>query len=321
MSGRPGLRDLVRLARAEIRHGRFQRSMALVAAFSAIVSGFEAYVQHDRGAFEDRWMWTPVALVPPVVGAAAASVASERAARTVLPAVAAASLVDGVLGFGLHLRGIARMPGGFRLGQYNVVMGPPVFAPLLMSSVGVLGLLASALRPEAAPGVAARLASLPIDVDELAARADAAGWARAVSAPLATAIAGGRFQRTMALTAAGFAVLAGGEAYAEHLRGSFQTRLMWTPVWLTPAMAAAGIAAALDAAAAETVLPAVSAVTFADGLLGFGLHLRGLARMPGGFSNLRFNLTLGPPLFAPLLFTSVGMLGLLATVLRRREGR
>ena len=29
--------------------GRFQRSTALIAAFSAIVSGFEAYVQHQRG--------------------------------------------------------------------------------------------------------------------------------------------------------------------------------------------------------------------------------------------------------------------------------
>ncbi len=48
------------LARREIRTGRFQRSMALMTAFAAVVSGFEAYTQHQRGAFAHRWMWTPV---------------------------------------------------------------------------------------------------------------------------------------------------------------------------------------------------------------------------------------------------------------------
>jgi hypothetical protein len=81
-------------------------------------------------------------------------------------------------------------------------------------------------------------------------------------------------------------------------------------------MAAAGVAAAKSERAARRVLPAVSSVTFLDGLLGFYLHLRGIKRMPGGFTNLRFNLTLGPPLFAPLLFCSVGLLGLIASVLR-----
>ena len=42
--------------------------------------------------------------------------------------------------------------------------------------------------------------------------------------------------------------------------------------------------------------------------------------MPGGFRNLQFNITMGPPLFAPLLFCSVGLLGLIAALLRRREG-
>ena len=60
-------------------------------------------------------------------------------------------------------------------------------------------------------------------------------------------------------------------------------------------------------------------MTFLDGLLGFGLHVRGLKRMPGGLRSARFSLTLGPPLFAPLLFSSVGMLGLIAALLRRHE--
>ncbi len=140
--------DEARLARREIREGRFQRSMAVLAAFSAIVSGFEAYVQHTRGAFSNKLMWTPVALMPPMVLAAGVAFISERAARLLLPLASLASLIDGVVGFALHLRGIMRMPGGFRVGQYNVVMGPPIFAPLLMTLVGILGLLSAALRPE-----------------------------------------------------------------------------------------------------------------------------------------------------------------------------
>jgi hypothetical protein len=38
--------------------------------------------------------------------------------------------------------------------------------------------------------------------------------------------------------------------------------------------------------------------------------------MPGHFTNLRFNLVMGPPLFAPLLLCSVGLLGLIASLLK-----
>ena len=97
-------------------------------------------------------MWTPVWLMPPTVAAAVAALFSERVARLVLPATALASLVDGVVGFVFHLRGIQRLPGGLRLGRYNVVMGPPIFAPLLMRTVGVVGALASMLRRERLDG-------------------------------------------------------------------------------------------------------------------------------------------------------------------------
>jgi hypothetical protein len=335
--------DEARTARREIRQGRFQRTMALMTSFAAIVSGFEAYAQHQRGAFANKWMWTPVWLTLPVVGSAAAALVSEDAARHTLPLAAGASLLDGLIGFGYHLRGIARLPGGFKLGRYNVVMGPPVFAPLLVGTVGVLGLLASALRPEdwaallrpiLPEGGAADLAGEAISRavtpgrgPRLAAQSSLQGpdhACRSVSLPspvtnLETRIAHGRFQKVMAGTAAGFAVLAGGEAYFEHLRGSYNQAIMWTPVLVTPPMLAAGVGAIRSTAVARRVLPWASVVTFLDGLLGFGLHLRGLKRMPGGFGNLGFNATMGPPLFAPLLFCAVGLLGLIASILRRGQ--
>src|SRR5204863_9203828 len=119
-------------------------------------------------------------------------------------------------GFAYHLRGIGRLPGGWRLGQYNVVMGPPIFAPLLTCSVGVLGLLAALLRRE--------LPSLPPWDSEPAADLRAAVERARDGSPLVRLerrVAHGEFQRALALTSAAFAVLAGGEAYFEHLRGSF----------------------------------------------------------------------------------------------------
>jgi hypothetical protein len=234
----------------------------------------------------------------------------------VLPLTAVASLADGIAGFVFHVRGIQRMPGGFRLGRYNVVMGPPIFAPLLMCTVGVMGVLAGLLRREVPALAPPPLAT----ARQRTHRALVHPGRHSLPEQIELNVAHGRFQQGMALTSAVFAVLAGGEAYFEHLRGSFNQRWMWTPIWVTPPMVAAAIGAACSRRVAHRVLPFTSAVTLVDGLIGFGLHLRGLRRMPGGFHNLRFNITMGPPLFAPLLFCSVGLLGFVAALLRRREG-
>lgn len=302
----------VALLRSDIRRGRFQRSMAVITAFSAIVSGWETYTQHQRGAFDDKWMWTPVWLTPPVVAAGAAAVVSERAARKVLPALSAVSIADGLVGTFYHLRGIHRVPGGFRQGQYNIVMGPPVFAPLLTCTVGVTGLLTGVLRRE-------RLTPDPLPTRVASALALAATRAEHTVAPGASSAQGGAFRQVLALTTALFAVTAGGEAYFEHLRGSFNQRLMWTPIWVTPPMALAAMGAVFSRRIAHAVLPVTAAVTFLDGMLGFALHLRGIKRMPGQFRNFNFNVTMGPPLFAPLLFSSVGMLGMIVALHRRKD--
>ncbi len=295
-------RDIER-AEQDIRQGQLQRSMALIAGFAAIVSGFESYTQHQRGHFSNRLMWTPVWLMPLVVLASCIALFRKRAAQTVLPFVSLAALADGVIGFVYHLRGIARLPGGWKVGRYNIVMGPPIFAPLLMSSVGILGILASLFRREPVGGAAARAAKQPS--------------MQAAEPDLKQEIAHGRFQQGMALISAALAVLAGGEAYFEHLRGSYNQRIMWTPVWVTPPMLGAAVGSIRSPRIAHRVLPAASLVTFLDGLLGFFLHLRGIKRMPGGFSNIGFNITMGPPLFAPLLFTAVGLLGFIASLLGR----
>jgi hypothetical protein len=129
----------------------------------------------------------------------------------------------------------------------------------------------------------------------------------------------GRFERSLsALTAAG-ALITSAEIYFEHDSASFGNKMMWVPVALGPVGAAAGVAGFFSRRMAKTALPLTSAVIVANGLQGTYLHARGIAQKPGGWSNARYNMEMGPPLFAPLLVTMVGGMGLLASVLRRES--
>jgi hypothetical protein len=138
----------VKVILREVREGRLRNTFSLLAAFAAFASGFESYAQHQRGAFDDWLMWTPVALTPPMVVACALSLVNERLSRVLLPWVSLAIAIDGLVGFYAHLQGVARLPGGYKLAIYNITMGPPIFAPLFFLSVGLLGWLAALARPE-----------------------------------------------------------------------------------------------------------------------------------------------------------------------------
>jgi hypothetical protein len=131
-----------------IETGRFERSLSGLAAVGAVITAAEIYFEHDRASFGNSMMWLPVALGPIGFAAGVAGVLSKRAAKTVLPVVSAAIVANGVQGTYLHARGIGQRPGGWALGKYNVEMGPPVLAPLLMTMVGGMGLLAAILRRE-----------------------------------------------------------------------------------------------------------------------------------------------------------------------------
>ncbi|HET6810611.1 MAG TPA: hypothetical protein VFH50_06340 [Acidimicrobiales bacterium] len=133
---------------ADIRTGRFERSLAALAAMGALITTGEIFLNHDSASFGNKMMWWPVVLVPTVTPAGIAAVFSRRAAHTVLPLASAVVVANGLQGTYLHWRGILQKPGGRRNLAYNLEMGPPAFAPLLASMVGGMGLLASLLRRE-----------------------------------------------------------------------------------------------------------------------------------------------------------------------------
>ena len=131
-----------------ISHGRFERSLSALTAFSAVITTVEVFFEHYRASFGDPWMWTPVIVTPPVVISGIAGVFSKRVAKTWLPITAGIYALDGLVGEYFHIRGIARRPGGWSLPTYNVAMGPPLMAPGLFAMVGCMGLLAAILRRE-----------------------------------------------------------------------------------------------------------------------------------------------------------------------------
>jgi hypothetical protein len=138
---------LDRLVR-NVEHGRFERALSGLTAVSAVITGAEIWLEHDSASFSNRMMWLPVALTPAVAAAGLGGVFSKRLAKTALPLVSAVVAANGLQGTYLHVRGIAQRPGGWTLPRYNVEMGPPLFAPLLFSMVGGMGLLAAVLRRE-----------------------------------------------------------------------------------------------------------------------------------------------------------------------------
>jgi hypothetical protein len=131
-----------------VETGRFERSLAALTAAGALVTAAEIFFEHDSASFGNKMMWVPVVLGPVGAVAGVAGFFSHRMAKTALPIASAAIVANGVQGVVLHARGIAQKPGGWRNARYNMEMGPPVLAPLLVTVVGGMGLLAAILRRE-----------------------------------------------------------------------------------------------------------------------------------------------------------------------------
>jgi hypothetical protein len=131
-----------------LRSGRGQQILSAATAASAFPLAVEVFANHYGGSFANKWMWSPVGLLPALGLSAAAATRSERAARTWLPATAALTAANGAFGTLMHGRGIARKPGGWKEPTYNVVQGPPLLAPGSLTMVGGLGLLAAVMRRE-----------------------------------------------------------------------------------------------------------------------------------------------------------------------------
>lgn len=285
-------------ADAHVREGRFQRALSLMAGSSSILAGLEVSYEHYRGSYGQKVMWTPVILSGAMTGAGVWGAFSRWAARTVLRWTSIITLLDSLIGFFFHVRGIARKPGGWRLPVTNIVMGPPIFAPLLFGVSAYLGLIASYLRPEESPRI------IDITPGRNSWRAD---------------LREGRFQKHLAVATILSSFFSGFEALYSHYKNNFRYKAQWSPIIIAPLLMLAAAASIKSRRAARTALPVMSALAVVDGGVGFYYHARGVLRRPGGLKKPLYNILYGPPIFAPLLFAACGVLGLLACLMRRER--
>jgi hypothetical protein len=296
---------------AHIREGRFQRSLSLMAGASSVLAGLEVSYEHYKGSYGQKIMWTPVVLSGAMTGAGIWGFFDKWAARTVLRYTSALTLLDSLVGFCFHIRGIARKPGGWRLPVTNIVMGPPIFAPLLFGVSAYLGLIASFLRPEEAPEVIDITPGKRHSVFSLLFGRSTPMWR--------TSLGEGRYQKHLAVATILSAFFSGFEALYSHYKTNFKYKAQWTPVIIAPLLMLAAALSIRSPRAARTVLPVMSVAAIVDGGVGFYYHVRGVFKRPGGSKKLLYNVLYGPPIFAPLLFAACGVIGLLACLMRRER--
>lgn len=298
------LRRPAEIAIDHMQHGTFQRSMSLLVVGTSLVSGLEVGYEHYRGSYSNPVMYTPVVLSGVLATAGACAFFSRKMATTFLRYTAWATLLDGLVGFGFHIRGIARKPGGWRMPIVNVVMGPPLFAPLLFGTSAYLGVIASYLQREEDHGPRAQMVE-----------------ARAADEPadFRNEIATGQFQKHFCVVTAAATLCCGLEVWYSHYKDNFKYRVQWSPILIAPLLLAAAIGGFRSKRVADRFLPLASATAMANGLIGSYYHVRGILNRPGGKKKPVYNVLYGPPIFAPMLFAACGLFGMMAYFMRREK--
>lgn len=287
-----------------IQNGTFQRSMSLLVVGTSLVTGMEVAYEHYKGSYSNPVMYTPVILSGTLTAAAISGFFSRSLANTFLRYTSFLTLLDGAVGFGFHIRGIARRPGGWRLPITNIVMGPPLFAPLLFGTSAYLGVIASYLQREEDYGLRSRVIETSLSLRRPSFGDD---------------IRVGRFQKHLCVVCAIGTFAVGAESWYSHYKDNFKFRVQWSPVLLAPLMIFAALASLRSVRMANTLLPTASALLMLNGVVGTYYHARGIARRSGGLRKPLYNIIYGPPIFAPLLMAACGMLGALAYLMRRER--
>jgi hypothetical protein len=240
----------------------------------------DSSIEHYRGSFKNRAMFTPLVVSALTLAASLHGTSDMRPVahrlRDVTYLLAAAT---GVIGTGFHVYNVGKKVGGFS--WQNFFYAAPLGAPMAILLSGLLGFVSERVR-EIEPGTRPEIFDLP------------AG-------------------RTMAAVASAGLLGTTGEAGLLHFRGAFHNPFMTLPVTLPPlgaillASAAAG-GRGRDHRFTRWWLRLLAAMGFA----GVGFHAYGVSRNMGGWRNWSQNVLNGPPLPAPPSFAGLALAGLAA---------
>ncbi len=268
------------MAKTRVLHFQLARLLRLLVTVSVAPLWAEITMLHDRGSFQDPFMYVPVASLPIAFSGMLASdiKRDECRSRSLFRPFAAWLAFLGIAGSLFHLIGIRRQMGGFYDWKFNVVTGPPFPAP---PQVGLLGLIGLAASAPPSKGENQRLAK----------------WIDAVNS-------------------AGYLLLAT-EAGYNHWKGNFFNPIMFVPLVLGPTGSLAHISSTLRPQNMRKPILPLSILASLVGLAGFGFHLWNISKRPGKWS--LHNFFYGAPAAAPLQMTAYGLMGLLAAIYRSRK--
>ena len=263
-------------AEAAVRSAHRLNTASGLLALSVLL---DSALEHYRGSFKNRAMYTPLAVSTLALGVSAHGTRDTKPlAHRARRGVCIAAAITGVVGTGFHLYNILKRPG--RLAWQNVFYGAPIGAPTAILLAGLLGAAAEEVRHGARgkPLVLGRPAG-----------------------PLLAAVTGIGLLGTA------------GEAGLLHFRGAFHNPAMLVPVTIPPA---AGVLLLKAAAGASPRMNRFTRgwlrMTAAVGLIGSLFHAWGVQRNMGGWRNWSQNVLNGPPLPAPPSFTGLALAGLAA---------
>jgi hypothetical protein len=126
------------------RVGGLSIRAALLVLVSVALAGavLQAAILHYRGAFNNPAMYAPLTapLLAVVVGAWAA-VAPNSSVLFALTILLWLTFLVGFVGLGMHLRGFSRQMGGLYVTLFNLLEGPPAWAPALFAGFSAVGLI------------------------------------------------------------------------------------------------------------------------------------------------------------------------------------
>ncbi len=262
---------------------RLNRAAGALAASVLADSG----VEHYRGSFKNKAMFTPLVVSALTLAMSAHGTADRRPlahkARDASYLLAAAT---GLLGTGFHLYNVGKRDGGFC--WQNLFYAAPLGAPMAILLSGLLGFCSERVR-ESGDGRRPEIFRLP------------AG-------------------RTIAAVTGAGLLGTTGEAGLLHFRGAFHNPFMAVPVTLPPIGAALLFnTAAGRAGRKHGVTRWWMRLLTAMGIAGVGFHAYGVSRNMGGWYNWSQNVLNGPPLPAPPSFAGLALAGLAALGLMKEH--
>ena len=248
----------------------------------------DSSVEHYRGSFKNKAMYTPLVVSALTLATSLHGTADMRAlahkARDATYLLAAAT---GLAGTGFHLYNIGKKVGGFS--WQNLFYGAPIGAPMAILLSGLLGFCSERVRETDGRRRRPEIFRLP------------AG-------------------RTIAAVAGAGLLGTTGEAGLLHFRGAYHNPFMLVPITLPPIGAALLMSAAAgQRGPAHRLTRWWMRLLALMGFVGVGFHAYGVSRNMGGWRNWSQNILNGPPLPAPPSFAGLALAGLAALGLMREH--